>query len=72
VALDHISRDFGGVTRSEISWYAEAFPDDLKVCGFLNRNSEAGIFEMLHPTRTATAVWILVNKDCRRLGKRGN
>jgi hypothetical protein len=72
VALDDVSRDFGGVARSEISWYAETSSDDLKVCGFLDRNGEASIFEMSHPTRAATAVWILMNKDRRGLGKRRN
>jgi len=72
VALDDVSRDFGGVTRSEISWYAKPFLDDLKVCGFLDRNGEASIFEMSHPTCATTAVWILMNKDGWSLGKRRN
>jgi hypothetical protein len=72
VALDDVSRDFGGVTRREIGWYAKAFSDDLKVCGFLDRNGEARIFEMSHPTRATTAVWILMNKDRCGLGKRRN
>jgi hypothetical protein len=72
VALDDVSRDFGGVTRSEISWYAKTFSDNLKVCGFLDRNGEVRIFEMSHPTRATTAVWILMNKDRWSLGERRN
>jgi hypothetical protein len=72
VALYDVSRDFGGVTRSEISWYAKTFSDDLKVCGLLDGNGEARIFEMSHPTRATTAVRILMNKDRWSLGKRRN
>jgi len=72
VTLDDVSRDFVGVTRSEIRWYAKALSDDLVVCGFLDRNGEARIFEMSHPTRATTAVWILMNKDRWSLGKRRN
>jgi len=72
VALDNVSRDFSGVTCSEISRYAKTFSDDLKVCGFLDRHSEASIFEMSHPTCATTAVWILMNKDGWSLGKRRN
>jgi hypothetical protein len=72
VTLDDVSGNFGSVTRSEIGRYAKAFPDDLQVCGFLNRYREPGIPEMLHPTRTATAVWILVHKDRWSLSERRN
>jgi hypothetical protein len=69
VALNDVSRDFGGVTRSEIGWYAKTFSDDLKICGFLNRNCEVCIFEVSHPACATTAVWILMNKDRWSLGK---
>jgi hypothetical protein len=59
VAFDDVSRDFGGVTGSEISWHAKTFSDDLKVCGFLDRNGEASIFEVSYPACATTAVWIL-------------
>jgi hypothetical protein len=72
VPLDDVSGDFSGVTGREISRHAKAFPDHLEVYGLLNRNREPGISEMLHPTRTATAVWILVHKDRWSLGERRN
>ena len=56
-------RDFGSVTRGEIGRYAKASPDQLKVFGFLDRDGEAGFFEMSHPPRTTTAIRILVNQD---------
>jgi hypothetical protein len=43
----------------------------LKISGFLYRNNEAGIFEMPHPPRAATAIWIYMNQDRRGLGFRG-
>jgi hypothetical protein len=33
--------------------------------------SEASIFEMAHPTRAATAIWIFMNQNCRGLGLGG-
>ena len=68
MSLQHVSIDLSSVASREIGRHPQPFPDGLKVCGLLSRNSEAGIFEMLHPTRTATAIWILMNQERRGLG----
>jgi hypothetical protein len=70
MSLQHVSIDLSGVASREIGWHPQPFLDGLKICGLLNRNSEAGIFDMLYPARAATAVWILMNKDRWSLGKR--
>jgi hypothetical protein len=70
--FQHVSTELSGVASREIGWHPRPFLDGLKIGGFLNCNGEAGIFDVLHPARAATAVWILVNKDRGSLGERRN
>jgi hypothetical protein len=72
MSLQHVSIDLSGMASREIGWHPQPFLDGLKISGLLDRDGEARIFEMSHPTRTATAVGILMNKDRWRLGKRRN
>ncbi|MFX5570694.1 hypothetical protein ABTD96_20445, partial [Acinetobacter baumannii] len=50
-------------TRRKVSRYAKTFPDSMKICRFLDRDGETSRLEMAHPTRAATAIWILMNQD---------
>jgi hypothetical protein len=61
VSLQDISVDLGSVARGEIGRNSKPFPDDLKVSGVLDRDGEARVFEMSHPTRAATAIWIFMD-----------
>jgi len=72
MSFQHVSTDLSGVASREIGWHSQPFLDGLKIGGLLNCNSEAGIFDVLHPASAATAVWILVNKDRGSLGERTN
>lgn len=68
MALDDISCDFGGMTRSKVVGYAEASPDGLEISRLLDRDGKPGVFDMSHPTRAAPAIWILMDKNLESLG----
>lgn len=51
------------MTRREVGRYAKAFPDCMKIRRFPDRHAETSFLEMAHPTRAATAIWILMNQD---------
>ncbi len=53
----------GRMTRREVGRYAKAFPDRMKIRRFLDHDGETSFLEMAHPTRAATAIWILMNQD---------
>jgi len=69
VALDNVSRDFGGMTRSQIRRNTKPHSDDLKVSGLLDRDGKTRVLEMPHPARAATAIRTFVNKNGCSLGR---
>jgi hypothetical protein len=69
VSFQDISIDLGGVARGEIGRHSKPMPNDLKVGGLLDCDGEARGLKMLHPTRAAPAIWILVNEDTWTLGE---
>jgi hypothetical protein len=68
MSFQHVPIDLSGVASRKIGWHPQPSPDRLKICGLLNRNSEAGILQMPHPARAATAIWIFMNQDRGGLG----
>jgi len=69
VSFQDISIDLGSVARGEIGRNSQPFPDDLKVSGRLDRDSEACSLKVLYPACTTPTVWILVNQNVGSLSE---
>jgi hypothetical protein len=60
------------VAGGEIVWNAELFLYRFNIRGVQHRRSEARILEVLHPTRTAAAARIPMDRNHWLLGGKGH
>jgi len=66
VSFDDIAFDLRRMACIQAGRHPQPVADGCKVIRVLNLDREAGGLEMLYPTATATAVWILVHENFER------